>query len=300
MERTKAKVAVVATRDRRAGVEQSLKLLDSLDFQGKKVLIKPNFNTADSAPGSTHNDTLKALALWLREKGASKLTIGERSYPLTSDVMQEKKIPELALELGLEIINFDELGEDGFVHFKRPDLHWKDGFLIPRAVIEAESLVCTCCLKTHGHGGVFTMALKLAVGMVPIRGHKYMPELHSSPHMRKMIAEINTAFTPAVVVMDGVEAFVDGGPATGTRKAADVFLAGSDRIAIDAVGLAVLKKLGSNKNIMDTPIFAQEQIARAVELGLGVSSPRDIELVAADEASRAYAQVLQEILQKEE
>lgn len=40
-------------------------------------------------------------------------------------------------------------------------------------------------------------------------------------------------------MLDGIEAFVDGGPAKGQRKQADVILVGTDRIAIDAVGLSI-------------------------------------------------------------
>jgi len=46
------------------------------------------------------------------------------------------------------------------------------------------------------------------------------------------IAELNQPFQPQLLVMDGVEAFVDGGHMTWTRKIADVFLAGTDRVAI--------------------------------------------------------------------
>jgi hypothetical protein len=49
---------------------------------------------------------------------------------------------------------------------------------------------------------------------------------------------------------------------------------------------------------MDTPIFAQEQIARAVELGLGVTSPGAIEIVSDDEAGRSYSEKLRQILDK--
>lgn len=294
-----SEVAVVVTGDREQGVFQSLKIC-GLDVKDKNVLIKPNFNTADPAPGSTHNDTLRALIKWLRQNKASRLTIGERSGPpLTSDVMQEKNIFELATELGVDVINFDELGKNEFVHFNREGFHWKDGFLIPRIVKEAEVLVQTCCLKTHAFGGIFTMALKLAVGMVPRRGYTYMSELHNSQHIRKMIAEINAAFVPELTVMDGVEAFVDGGPGVGTRKRANIFLASRDRVALDAVGVAMLKKLGSNRDIMETPVFAQEQISRAAELGLGAASPAEIKLVAAKgDESRKCAEILKEILDR--
>lgn len=80
--------------------------------------------------------------------------------------------------------------------------------------------------------------------------------------------------------MDGIDVFVDGVPDQGTRKKANVMLLSRDRVALDAVGLAVLKELGSNNAIMNTPVFQQEQISRVVELGLGVSQPEDIELIS--------------------
>ena len=114
--------------------------------------------------------------------------------------------------------------------------------------------------------------------------------------MRKMIAEINLGYKPQLIVLDGIEAFVDGGPSRGTKKEADVFLAGRDRVAIDAVGVAVLKDLGSNEAIMGRRIFEQEQIQRAAELGLGVSAPEQIEIVTPDKPSREYAKKLESIL----
>jgi len=113
-----------------------------------------------------------------------------------------------------------------------------------------------------------------------------------------MIAEINEPFKPVLVVLDGVDAFVDGGPATGKRAKGHVFLASVDRVAIDATGVAVLKSLGSNPNIMRPKIFEQEQIARAAELGLGVSSPSEIDLVAADAKSKEDRDRIADILNK--
>ena len=49
---------------------------------------------------------------------------------------------------------------------------------------------------------------------------------------------------------------------------------------------------------MGKKIFEQEQIARAVELGLGVNSPDKIEIIAEDERSRNYTKKLYEILRE--
>ena len=78
-----------------------------------------------------------------------------------------------------------------------------------------------------------------------------------------MIAEINTAYSPDLVVLDGVDAFVEGEPDKGTRAQANVILAGSDRVAIDAVG---------------------------------VKSPEQIQLVADDPESEALAKQVRSIL----
>ena len=202
--------------------------------------------------------------------------------------------------LDVKVLDFDTLEAKDWVKVDAKGSHWKDGFRVARPVLEAECLVSTCCLKTHQYGGVFTMALKLHVGVVPTSRHgfDYMRELHSSPHQRKLIAEINAPFQTHLVVLDGIDAFVDGGPMDGKRVRGDVFIASADRVAIDAVGLAVLKHLGSNERIMQAGIFEQEQIARAVELGIGAGSPADIDLVPANAMSRDYRDAVAAILSR--
>jgi uncharacterized protein (DUF362 family) len=293
----KSRIVLVRTEDRAEGVRKCLDLLNINPFKGKSVLVKPNFNTADETPGSTHNDTLKAILARARDGGAKNLAIGDRSGPPpTEQILEKKGIRELAGPFDADVLDFDELGEEGYTKFVPPGSHWKDGFLVARPVVEAECLVSTCCLKTHGYGGVITMSLKNSVGVVPKKGTTYMRELHSSPDQRRMIAEINAAYRPALVVLDGLQAFVDGGPSRGTLRDAGVFLAGTDRVAVDAVGVAILKNLGSNDAVMKPPVFAQEQIARAVELGLGVSSPADIVIATPDAASEAYAEKVRKVL----
>ncbi len=288
----RSKVFIVCTDDRKKGVLELIKLMKIASPKGKSVVIKPNFNTADPTPGSTHNDTLRQLMTELLERDARALTIAERSGPpLTKKVMEDKGVFDLAAELKASVVNFEELADADWVKVAPKNSHWTSDLYVPRVVAEAPYLVSTCCLKTHGFGGVYSMSVKLAVGMTPKR---LMREMHgSSEHMRRMIAEINTGYKPDVIVMDGVEAFVDGGPSQGRKVAANVLVGGTDRVAVDAVGLAILKELGSNAAIMEKKIFEQEQIQRAVELGLGVSGPDQIELVTGDSASRAYAAKIQ-------
>ena len=300
MANPKSRVAFFRTEDRKSCVISSIKALNINPVKNKDVLIKPNFNTADHVPGSTHNDTLVALVEEVWRMGAKSVSLGERSYPLTREVMEEKGVISLMEKLDVKITNFDDLEDEDWVEVRPKDSHWREGFRIARPILEAECLISTCCLKTHQYGGVFTMSLKLHVGVVPTsrHGYSYMGELHGSPHQRKMIAEINAPFKPGLIVLDGIDAFVDGGPMNGKRAKGNVFLASTDRVAIDAVGVAVLKSLGSNDQIMKQKIFKQEQIVRAVELGLGASSPSGIDLFPVDDQSRDYRNRIAEILEK--
>jgi uncharacterized protein (DUF362 family) len=290
--RRKARVAIVVASDRKQGVAQVLKLLDLSGVKGTRVVIKPNFNSADEAPGSTHNDTLAQLVTELHERNARSVTLGESSGPpRTQGVMEKKGTFDLARDYRFDVVDYEQIAESEWVKF--PSANWPDGYALPRLVVDAEYNVSTCCLKTHGFGGVFTMSLKLSVGLTPKAIRRTM---HASPHMRRMIAELNTGYHPDLIVLDGVTAFTDGGPSRGELKQGNVMIAGHDRIAVDAVGVAMLKHLGANQAIMGRKIFEQEQIARAVELKLGVESADTIDLVAADAASQQIANALRAIL----
>lgn len=289
------KIALISTPDRASGVHMALDLLGENPVNGQDVILKPNFNSADPPPGSTGLDTLRSLILKLRDMGAASITVAERSGPPdTQEVMEEIGVVELSKEMDFSLVNLDTAE---YVHLpKKPGSYWQNGFHFPKIYHEAQCIVETCCLKTHAPSSSFTFSLKLAVGLVPRDNYSYMKELHDSEHIRKMITDINTVFTPDLIVMDGVTAFVDGGPGKGTRNEAQIMYAGTDRIAIDAVGVAILRILGTTPEVSEGTIFEQEQIARAVELGLGVTSPSEIELVTdSKKASELAAAIRQQL-----
>ncbi|MEJ2010692.1 MAG: DUF362 domain-containing protein [Anaerolineales bacterium] len=295
------RVALVKTEDRSTGIEQAINLLEYNPLRGKQLFLKPNFNSADTYPGSTHIETLRQLVLALRQMGSDAITIGDRSgMGDTRAVMRTKGVENLAAELNIELLVFDQLGSDEWVLFQPEGSHWQGGYAFAGPMLAADGIVQTCCLKTHRYGGHFTLSLKNSVGMVaktvPGNQHNFMNELHSSAAQRLMIAEINQAYQPDLVVLDGMEAFVDGGPDYGTRVAPGVILAGTDRIAIDAVGVAILRYFGTTAEVRRGSIFDQEQIARAVELGLGVQDAQGIEIITSDDASREFARALQGLL----
>ncbi len=294
---TVSKVAVALSSDRRTATEKVASIIGLPDLEDSEVFVKPNFNTADPAPGSTHNDTLDTIIRLVNNGRPRKVVVGDRSGPAkTRKVFEEKGIFTMSSKLGFDCSILDELPRDAWVRVTPPESSWRKGFLFAKPPTEADAVIGLCCLKTHQYGGHFTMGLKLATGFVHRRN---MAELHSSPvKQRRMIAEMNYAYTPTLMIMDGVEAFYKGGPMRGPRWAANLTFAAVDRIALDAVGVAALKMHGTTKRIERKRIFENDQIKRAVELGLGVTSPEEIDIVPADTASEPICEKLRKILHR--
>lgn len=292
-----SRVAIALDPSRASGTRKVVASVGMPDLAGKNVFVKPNFNTADPTPGSTHIDTLRTMIELIRDQRPKKIVVGDRSGPAnTTKVFQEKGIFALAAELGFDCLVLDEMPKDRWVKIKPPGSHWINGFWFAKPVLEADAVVSLCCLKTHQYGGHFTMSLKLTTGMIHSRN---MAELHTSViNQRKMIAEMNWPYRPALIVMDGVEAFTSGGPMSGTRWKADLTFASMDRIAIDAAGVAALKVRGTTSKLQERKIFQLDQIKRAVELGLGARGPEEIELVAVDEQSEKIVGEIREVLSK--
>jgi len=296
-----SEVYIVETSERAEGVRMLLHEFDDIKFQDKSVALKANFNSADPPPASTHLETLGALVEYLKDAGAGELTLAERSgMGKTEPVLESMGVNELGERLGFNVISLDDLEADGWEWIEADWLSWRDGFYIAKVFREADRVVQTCCLKNHRYGGHFTMSLKNSVGLiasrVPSDTHDYMRELHSSPLQREMIAEINGFYDVDLIVMDAVEAFVSGGPDTGELVHPGLMLASRDRVALDAVGVAILRSYGSTRDVMEGEIFDLAQIRRAADIGVGVSSAEDIILIPLNDGAIAKTEEIREIL----
>lgn len=295
------RVVVISTPDRAAGIRRAIDLLQPPSFSDKRVFIKPNYNTGDPAPAATDPVVLETLVQEMQSAGASEILVGDRSGMAdTRSAMQQMQVFALADRYGFTPLVFDELGRDGWQYFSGEGTNWSRGFAIAKPVLEADAIVNACCLKTHRFGGHFTLSLKNTIGMVARRvpgdGHDYMTELHRSANQRLMIAEVNQTYRPALVVIDGVDAFVNGGPEQGEKVRAGVMLASTDRVAVDAVGIALLRKLGTTQTVSSGSIWSQAQIRRAADLGLGAVSADAIELVTGDSESARVAKQIRAFL----
>jgi len=296
-----AEVYIIEKSDRESSIKGILRQFDLNSFSGDNVALKANFNSDDPFPASTHMETLKWLVEVLKEAEVSGITLAERSgMGRTRQVLESRGIFELADELDFQVMVLDELGKEDWVKFERKGTHWLRGFYLPRLFLEADRIVQTCCLKTHRFGGHFTLSLKNSVGLVAKRlpggVYDYMAELHLSPSQRIMIAEINKYYPTDLVLMDATEAFLDGGPDKGRLAKPGVFMASTDRVALDAVGVALLRHLKTTTAVSKGKIFELDQIRRAAELKVGVGSPDEIRIKPVDTESQELSSTLDEIL----
>ena len=294
-------VFVLKTTDRATGVPALLGKFNLSDFSGKEVALKANYNSADPFPASTHIDTLRAIVEDLKGAGAGGITLAERSgMGETREVLEDMGVLSLSEEMGFKAIVLEEVGSDDWVKVEREGTHWLRGFYMAKIFHDADKVVQTCCLKTHRFGGHFTLSMKNSVGLVakkvPGGIYDYMWELHGSPNQRKMIAEINCSYNVDFVLMDGIKAFVTGGPDKGMLVEPKLLLASRDRVAIDAVGVAILKMYGAKGKVGEAEVFEQDQLKRAAELGFGVKSADEIHLKPLNDETRVETDKIERVL----
>ncbi|MHA2423368.1 MAG: DUF362 domain-containing protein [Candidatus Thorarchaeota archaeon] len=291
------KIYLASGSNRTVAIQSLLGKLNLSVLSGKRVAVKANFNSADPFPASTHPDTFALVIDAIISVGAAEIHIGARSgMGNTQKVLDDLGITAMCEEKGVKVSVLDDFTMDDYTLIALKDSHWSRGFLYANLFEDADVIIQTCCLKTHQYGGHFTLSLKNSVGMVakfdPNDNYNYMKELHSSPYQRHMIAEINTVYDPAFVLMDATKAFVKGGPASGEEVTPNVLLLSPDRVALDAVGVAILRHYGTTNEVESGPISEQAQLARAAELGLGTNKFEDIELIPLDDECKSVVEII--------
>ena len=297
-------VFILKTSERKTGISTLLNKLGLTDYAGKIVALNANYNSADPFPASTHIDTLRALVQNLKDADVSDLTLAERSgMGNTSEVLEQMGVLALSKELEFKTIVLDDVGKEDWLKVEHKGTHWLKGFYMAKVFHDADKVVQTCCLKTHRFGGHFTLSMKNSVGLVAKRVpggmYDYMWELHSSPFQRQMIAEINQSYNLDFVLLDGTKAFITGGPDQGKVVEPNLLLASHDRVAIDAVGVAILKLYGVKGKVGESDVFEQDQLKRAAELELGVKSAAEIKLTALDGESQKEVDRISQVLSPE-
>src|SRR5206468_11504434 len=111
--------------------------------------------------------------------------------------------------------------------------------------------------------------------LVGITHPRYRPSVSFlAGDWQERIAELNLAVHPHLSIADGTTIMIAGGPTSGTPARADLLLLSGDRVALDAVGVALIRTFGAWPKVAGMSVWQQRQIRKAVELGVGGRGPQ--------------------------
>jgi uncharacterized protein (DUF362 family) len=237
-----------------------------------RILLKPNFNTADAFPASTDMDFLASVIEVISEAKPKEIIVGEScTYFLnTEKVCRLKGAPGVMDKYKVTWHNFDankwiQVDVPGGKYFKK--------VRIPEIIQQVDKIIFLPCLKTHRFAK-FTMSLKITIGMLK---PSQRGALHVS-HLEEKVAEVASVFKPDLVIMDGRKCFVTAGPEYGQIEESNILMASTDRIALDVEGLKILQSYQAD-NQLGTDPWVLGQIVRAKELGIGANSEKDYKVI---------------------
>ncbi|MCW4046941.1 MAG: DUF362 domain-containing protein [Candidatus Bathyarchaeota archaeon] len=234
--------------------------------KGDRVLVKPNYNSADPPPASTEPGFLKAIVELLYAHGAGKVVVGESSWQaLKTREVLEKTGALAALEgTGAEIAFFDE------GNYVKVDVggEYLGNVNLTEQAMGFDKLVYSCCMKTHFRAD-FSLSLKLAFGFTKKSDRV---EFHLR-HLKEKLVDLNLVVHPNLIIMDGRVCFISGGPFNGEVRKPNLVMASGDRVAMDVEAIKVIAGF-EGSTLTDDP-WSYTQIRRATALGLGVKSENE-------------------------
>lgn len=254
--------------DLRASVAKAVELIGGLEkvvSKSERVMVKPNFNSADPYPGSSDLEFVKVVIRMLTEAGA-KVVVGECSGGIwrpTRRVMEKLDAVRQLIDMGAEVIAFDDKERRWDWVRVRVDGDYIREVTVPGSVYEADKIVYLPCMKTHRFAR-FSLSLKLAIGLVHPGERRRM---HMG-NLERKTAEFSLALQPDLIIMDGRKSFVSGGPDKGELAEPGVIMASGDLVAIDVEALRILGSYKAKNRLLPNP-YDSPQIMSALKHGLG-------------------------------
>lgn len=273
-------VAIVHGQDPTAMLRAGLDMIGGiarLGLNGKRVLIKPNIVNDRPPPTTTSPSVVAAVVRAVREAEAADVTVADSSgiirFP-TSENLVTTGVRAAAEAAGARVL---ALEDEPWVRVEPARAKSLPRFYISKPVYEAEVFINLPVVKTHQFAH-YSCSLKNLVGITHPRYRPSVTFLAGDWHER--IAELNLAVHPQLTIADATTVMIAGGPTSGTPAKADLLLLSGDRVALDAVGVALIRSFGAWPKVAGMAVWEQRQIRKAIELGLGIGGPEHLELVS--------------------
>ncbi len=231
-------MSVVAIVKGMNAVETTVKALELIGSEvdrvlsaKKPILIKPNF--INSSPPSTGITTdarvVDGVITFLKARGFDEIVVGEGSgYADTLHAFSVAGIDAVAERWGVKLV---DLNKDTVVTVNPPNPLSLTRVRIAKTALET-TIISVPKLKIHGSATV-TLSLKNMMGALASKGIMHNGRLNQN------IADLASIVTPSIAVIDGIIAG-EGHETWGTPVEMNLVIAGTDPVATDAVGSAVM------------------------------------------------------------
>ena len=277
-------VALIRTNDREAGFKEAFKQIGGLKklIEGVKgeIVIKPNCNTDDPFPRNTSHETVHVIAEGLISAGfpPNRICVGDtsgryRGFP-TRHTIENMGIKGVAEELGINVGYFEE---EEWVTVKPPrSVAWPEGIRIPKRIYDADRVILTPVMRPH-RTPKFTIALKLAVGLIDPVGREWLHLNQNENFINKMI-DLNLTFTADLVVTDGMKFYTSRPPTMDEVVSPRLVIVGSNSVASDAVAVCLMKQHKAHQ-MEEIPVREHLSFVIGEERGIGSSSLKNINLI---------------------
>jgi len=221
----------------------------------RPILIKPNYlNSKHPSTGiTTDSRVIEGVVKFLREQEIGDIIIGEGSgFADTFEAFKVAGVDAVAERWNVKLV---DLNRDEFVEVYPPN-----SLLLKKVKVAKTALDCTIIsvpkLKPHRIATV-TLSLKNMMGALASKG-----SMHTGSLSRNIV-DLASVLRPGISVVDGIIAG-EGHESSGNPVEMNLVIAGTDPVAVDAVGAAVM---GISPMDVKHLVLAQEKGLGTCDLG---------------------------------
>jgi len=232
---------------------------DEVLSKQKPILIKPNYiNACHPSTGiTTDSRVIEGVVKFLRQHNLKEVVIGEGSgFADTFEAFRVAGVDTVAERWQTKMV---DLNKDEFI-----EVVLKNPLALKRVKIAKTALESTIIsvpkLKPHRLAGI-SLSLKNMMGAVKSKG-----SIHN--HLSQKIVDLVSVIKPSIAVIDGIIAG-EGHETSGNLVEMNLVIAGTDPVAVDAVGAAV----------MGIPPEGVKHLRLAEATGLGTCRLEQIEVL---------------------
>jgi uncharacterized protein (DUF362 family) len=240
-------VVIVRGKDPPDMVVRALEKVDAAEVVSadKPVLIKPNYiNASHPSTGvTTDARVIEGVVAFLKKHDVREIIIGEGAGEAdTPDAFRVAGVDDVARRWNVRMV---DLNRDEFLEVYPPSARTLKKVKIARTALES-TIISVPKLKPHRLAGA-SLSLKNMMGAMTPKG-----SMHG--HLNQNIVDLASVIKPSIAVIDGIIAG-EGHETSGNPVEMNLVIAGTDPVAVDTVGAAVM---GISSEHVKHLLFAEE------------------------------------------